>query len=66
MTKARARMRAKAKAARNGEKRKTAEAAPTGSKPGKFDPGSSRINKARNGFDGGNFATAGRSAGRGR
>lgn len=66
MTKARARTRAKAKAARNAGKRKAADAAPTGDKPGKFDPGSSHINKARNGFDGGNFAIAGRNAGRGR
>ena len=66
MTKARARTRAKAKAAQNLTKRKDVEAAKPGSKTWKFDPGSSTINKAGTGFDGGNFAIAGRGAGRGR
>jgi len=66
MTKARARTRAKAKAASNAGKRKNAETEPTSENAGKFDPGTGKINKARSSFDGGNFAIAGRSAGRGR
>ena len=66
MTKARARKRAKEKAARGAVKRKDDSTANTGNKPGRFDQGSQSINKAGKGFDGGNFAVAGRGAGRGR
>lgn len=66
MTKARARTRAKAKAAQNLTKRKDVESAKPGRTAGKFDPGSSTIRKAGSGFNGGNFAIAGRGAGRGR
>lgn len=66
MTKARARTRAKAKAARGAVKRKDDDATNSGNKPGKFDRGSQSISKAGKSFDGGGFAVAGRGAGRGR
>lgn len=66
MTKARARTRAKAKAARGAVKRKEDADVKSGGKPGKFDQGSQTISKAGKSFDGGSFAVAGRGAGRGR